>query len=155
VSNFVEPHPYRPSTGESAIHNGPCQEEGCGRLRLNGIHAAMMEAGQIIPRERSVQVTDTIPAVQAWDAFSAQVRDTIVRKSEGYGDAWRRQGHMGNLARVLSKSARLENMLWRDDQSNGIGASVGGESVADTLVDMAALCAFLLANFEEGNRWGR
>jgi hypothetical protein len=127
---------------------------GCGLLRNNGVHVNMKPI--FLPEEPvTTTVETTIPAVAAWDAFSAQVRDTIVRKSQGYGNAWQAQGYMGNLARVLSKTSRLKNILWKDDQSNGIGASVGGESLADTLVDLGALAAFLSANFEEGNRWGQ
>lgn len=107
------------------------------------------------PITRDVHANDLIPAVQAWDAYSEHVRKLIVRKSAGYGNAWERQGYMGNLSRVLSKSARLENMMWRDpgDEEFGTGTALD-ESVLDTLWDLGALCAFTVANIEEGNRWG-
>jgi hypothetical protein len=110
------------------------------------------------PPAREPSFSDLIPAVQAWDAFSAQVRDTIVRKSEGYGNAWQRQGWLGNLARILSKTARLDNMLWREKpwmDTGGEEAAEEQESVLETAVDLGALCAFFVSNVEAGNRWGR
>jgi hypothetical protein len=89
-----------------------------------------------------------------WQGHADAVQ-ALLKTKQAYGNAWREQGYMGNLARIQSKTARLRNMLWRDDESNGIGVSEGGESVADTLKDLSALCSFMLANFEDGNRWGR
>lgn len=98
-----------------------------------------------------------IPALEAWDAFSPEVRRIIEAKSKGYGSAWQVQGYMGNLARVLSKSSRLKNILWNDntgDHSDGEEVHPQYESLQDTLRDLAALCAFMASNIEEGNRWG-
>lgn len=124
-----------------------CALKGCGKPR--SLHGVMH------PITRDVHANDLIPAVQAWDAYSEHVRKLIVRKSAGYRNAWERQGYMGNLGRVLSKSARLENMMWRDpgDEEFGTGTALD-ESVLDTLWDLGALCAFTVANIEEGNRWG-
>lgn len=134
--------------------------DGVGGVSVTPVMAAA-QIGEGIRRAfgmPEVHAHDTIPAVQAWDAYTAQVRDTIIRKSAGYGDAWQEQGYMGNLARVLSKSARLKNMCWKDGtwlDTGGEEAEVEQEQVQDTLVDLGALCAFLVANLEEGNRWGR
>lgn len=98
-----------------------------------------------------------IPAVQAWDSFADHVRQIIVDKSMAYGDAWERQGWMGNLARVMSKTSRLQNMLWRSTPWLGTGdgeSQEETEQVRDTAADLAALCAFLVANIDEENRWG-
>lgn len=72
------------------------------------------------------------------------------RKSQDYGQAWRSQGYLGNVARVLSKSARLKNMLWREDPLRG-----SGESIEDTLLDLINISAFAVINFRENNRWGK
>lgn len=93
------------------------------------------------------------PAERAWAAYSEQVA-ALLKEKNAYGTAWQDAGYMSNLSRILSKASRLKNMMWRDDESNGIGASVGGESVADTLLDLGPLAAFMVTNFEEGNRWG-
>lgn len=111
-------------------------------------------------RGRPVQATDLIPAVQAWDAYSAQVRELIIKKSEGYGNAWQAQGYMGNLGRVLSKVSRLKSLLWKDTGPDfsvaldGSDRDPQAESVIDTLRDLGAVAAFAVANLDEGNRWG-
>jgi len=75
----------------------------------------------------------------------------INTKNADYRDAWREQGYMGNLARILSKVARLRNMLWTDGPE---GSLQGVETIEDTLRDLANLTAFMHQNFEDRNRWG-
>lgn len=75
---------------------------------------------------------------------------TMRAKDRQYGGAWREQGWMGNLARVMSKAARLRNMLWRDYQLEG-----SAEPVRDTIQDMINLLVFMTLNMNGGNRWGR
>jgi hypothetical protein len=94
-------------------------------------------------------------AVIAFNAYSEAALDLVRQKDKAYGGAWRKQGYMGNLSRVLSKVARLENMLWTDDSAGGETLDDGGEHVLETLKDLMALCAFTAANIEDGNRWGR
>lgn len=85
--------------------------------------------------------------------FFRDVEKLVALKDEHYGAAWRRQGYMGNLARILGKADRLRNMAWRDEQQHV--AELGGEETAcDTVRDMAALCAMFEANLLSGNRWG-
>lgn len=74
----------------------------------------------------------------------------IAEKSKGYGDAWRDQGWMGNLARIQSKTSRLRNMLWQDHETG-----VKEESVEDTLLDLLNLSAFMMVNRWNANKWGR
>lgn len=73
----------------------------------------------------------------------------IEEKSAGYGDAWVQQGWMGNLARIMSKTSRLKNMLWRD-----MGIESTSEPITDTLLDLVNLSAFMIINRSFGNRWG-
>jgi hypothetical protein len=70
-------------------------------------------------------------------------------KNRLYGDAWRSQGYMGNLARIMSKVSRLKNMLWGDEEMND-----AKEPVEDTFYDMINLSVFSLLNRGQGNRWG-
>lgn len=74
------------------------------------------------------------------------------RKDAAYGGAWRRQGYMGSLARLMSKADRLRNMLWTNASSYGL--TEGEETVQDTLQDMANLAGFMYRNYEDGNQWG-
>lgn len=76
--------------------------------------------------------------------------DLAADKNDTYQDAWREQGYMGNLARVLSKSSRIRNMAWCDSEDTLDGV----ESVEDTLLDLINLAAFAVINIREENRWG-
>lgn len=73
------------------------------------------------------------------------------RKAKTYGEAYRSQGYMGNLARVLSKVARIKNMLWKDfgDQFED-----GDESTKDTMLDLINITCFFLINRRDHNKWG-
>lgn len=73
------------------------------------------------------------------------------RKALTYGEAYRSQGYMGNVARVLSKSARLKKMLWQDSWKQ---LEDSDESVMDTMLDLINLSAFFIINWMEGNKWG-
>lgn len=75
-------------------------------------------------------------------------------KALTYGDAYRSQGYMGNVARVLSKVARVRNMLWRDSFIATVHTSVH-ESVEDSLLDLINLAGFTLINLNDGNKWGK
>lgn len=78
-------------------------------------------------------------------------------KSESYGDAWKGQGYMGNLARIMSKNERLRNLLWCDADGDGPPIpehELDAEAVRDTLLDLINLSGFMLLNWEAGNRWG-
>lgn len=71
------------------------------------------------------------------------------RKASTYGEAWRDQGWVGNVGRVLSKAARLKNMVWRDQPVES-----ATEPVDETLMDMINLAAFALINYTDKNKWG-
>lgn len=75
---------------------------------------------------------------------------TMAAKNRNYGGAWREQGWMGNLARIMSKTARLRSMLWRE-----VPLGSTSESVQDTLQDLLNLCVFMMLNLNGGERWGR
>lgn len=92
-------------------------------------------------------------AVTAFRAHADATAVLVREKDKAYGGAWRKQGYMGNLARIMSKAARLESMVWRDDK-DGYQLDEFGETVQDTLHDLMALAAFMATNLEEGNRWG-
>lgn len=77
----------------------------------------------------------------------------VTEKDRAYAGAWRRQGYMGNVSRVLSKVERLRELVWGDDVM-ALGDTVGGETVEDTLLDLINLSAMTLHNFRAGDRWG-
>jgi hypothetical protein len=73
-----------------------------------------------------------------------------MEKNQGYGDAWQQQGWMGNLARILSKTARLKNLAWRD-----LSVEYATEPHEETVVDLINLAVFFLFNRRDSNKWGR
>lgn len=93
-------------------------------------------------------------SMSIWQGHADAVLALLKKKDAAYGNAWQKQGYMGNLARIFSKSDRLRNMMWRDEPGSG-DVPEGDESVLDTLSDLSALCALAIANIEEGNRWGK
>jgi hypothetical protein len=72
-----------------------------------------------------------------------------VSKNKQYRDAWRKQGWMGNLARIMSKTERLRAMCWRNTAMES-----RNEPVQDTLLDLINLSAFFLINKGNDNQWG-
>lgn len=78
-----------------------------------------------------------------------EILQTVVEKNSLYGGAWRQQGWMGNLARMMSKVARLRSMCWRSDPVNS-----QSETVEDTARDLIAIAGFFLINRRDCNRWG-
>jgi len=82
-------------------------------------------------------------------AFYNQCVNLVYTKNITYRDAWRRQGYMGNTARIMSKVERLKAMLWQDHQLED-----ANEPVSDTLLDLANVTAFAAINQSEGNKWG-
>jgi hypothetical protein len=75
--------------------------------------------------------------------------DLQVRKASTYGDAFRSQGYMGNVARVLSKASRLKKMVWRDWPIED-----SEEPVMDTVHDLINLAGFFIINYSDRNKWG-
>lgn len=78
-----------------------------------------------------------------------QVMFIAHRKDQAYGAAWIRQGWMGNLARMMSKTARLKNMLWRS-----MPFESETEPVHETAYDLIALSTFFILNRDTKNQWG-
>jgi len=95
-------------------------------------------------------------ALSVWQGHADAVL-ALLKKKQAYGNAWQEQGYMGNLARILSKSDRLRNMMWKDlgQDESAPDSPDQSESVLDTLYDLSALCALAISNIEEGNRWGK
>lgn len=87
--------------------------------------------------------------VEAARAIFDQCLRLMAEKEQNYGGAWRTQGWQGNIARILSKCARLKAMLWREQPQES-----STEPVEDTLLDLINLSVFTLINRRNENRWG-
>lgn len=155
----IEEHGWHGRAADAGS-NVPCLKDGCGKPRLAKVHQGRVPVLKYPPLpvvEVDRKEASLDPAVHAWDSFSAEVRRILVAKSGGYGNAWQAQGYMGSLARVLSKTARIKNMLWKERPWLGTGGQESAEeqeSVLDNAYDTAALLAFLVANIDDNNRWG-
>lgn len=149
-------------------------QEGPGRKTLTEIFSSFVPKGNdpLPDRERYTTFTGTLAVddppstMQGAIIFFDQCVELMDQKNLNYGDAWRSQGYMGNLARILSKVSRLRNMLWRSDPTDQVPdqpavmegsaqADMDAETVRDTLMDLSNLCYFMARNLGEGNQWGR
>jgi hypothetical protein len=103
----------------------------------------------------SIEAPDDFPAMQGSQTVLRAANEmagalgTLWAKEGLYGGAWRQQGWMGQLARIMSKTARLRAMLWADQDRED-----AQEPVRDTVQDLINLCALFLINRQERNRWG-
>lgn len=103
-------------------------------------------------------VDDPPTTAQVVALFHDAALRLAVAKDQTYRKAWVEQGYMGNVGRILSKMARLRNMVWCDEAvsvgPDGAPLDEYTETVRDTLLDLANLCAFAAHNMARGNRWG-
>lgn len=102
-------------------------------------------------------VDDPPTTAQVVAMFHDAALRLAVSKDQTYRKAWQRQGYMGNVGRILSKVERLRSMVWQDNvwiTTGGEEAAEEEETLRDTLLDMANLCAFAAHNIAKGNRWG-
>lgn len=116
----------------------------------------------IYPISGDGQLTLVLRHPEGWEAFEgsetlvsaalvfSQALQTMSGKNRMYAGAWKEQGWQGNVARILSKTSRLRNMLWRDQPVES-----ADEPVQDTLLDLINLAVFALLNRQTRNRWGR
>jgi hypothetical protein len=93
---------------------------------------------------------DAIPA-DLWRHVEEQLA-LIVDKSQGYGQAWRTQGYMGNIGRLLSKMERLRNLAWHE-VADGDDLR-DEEAIREELVDIANIALFGITNLDNDNVWG-
>jgi len=133
---------------QSATHHSPQELRA---LRVQGLEDALLEA-----RAAQAKAGDPLGDLQDLRNVVGDALRLAHHKNASYGNAWQAQGYMGNLARLMSKNARLRNLLWCDAEVGPpMGAEdVDSESVRDTLLDLINLSGFMLLNWEAGNRWG-
>jgi hypothetical protein len=104
------------------------------------------EQTELLTWESAAENSGTVSALVDIFVHCIQLQQ---RKHRTYGDAFRSQGYMGNVARVLSKVSRLKTMVWRDQWVND-----SEETVEDTMQDLINLAAFFLINYRDRNKWG-
>lgn len=119
------------------------------------ILTGMKEEHFVKKPDRSSFFPGSAPAVV--QQFQRTALELVVQKDAAYGGAWKDQGYMGNVARILSKVDRLRHLLWNDKYAADPQSiePAEDETVLDTLLDLANLCALAAENISEANRWGR
>jgi hypothetical protein len=130
----------------------PLEEQGIGVYPETS--QAKMRLGEDNKKPEKIMVvvgTGEDIAIQALSEVFEDALNLAASKNASYGDAWRRQGWMGNFARIHSKTSRLKNMIWRDDKDLD-GADK--ETIEDTLLDLINLAGFMMINRTDRNKWG-
>lgn len=67
-------------------------------------------------------------------------------KTSDYGETWNKLGLQGLYVKLMIKEGRLHELIW-----NKKTAQVSGESVRDTLIDMACYSVYSIIALDEGN----
>lgn len=124
----------------------PAQREPAEQERIDAVYQTYHGA--------ALPVDDPPTTMQVVAMFHDQALRLAVNKDAAYAGAWLEQGYIGNVARILSKASRLRALVWGDLPPEDLEELLAGESVRDTLLDMANLCAFAAHNMTQGNRWG-
>lgn len=67
-------------------------------------------------------------------------------KTSDYGETWKRTGLVGIYIKLMIKEGRLRELVWKGKQPQ-----VKGESVRDTLMDIAAYAVYGILCLDEDN----
>lgn len=80
-------------------------------------------------------------------AYTDKLADTLAKKNAAYGDAFgksiKKYGYVAALVRMSDKWNRLNNLML-----DGEGVDNLGESVQDTLLDLAGYCILTIAELD-------
>lgn len=132
-------------------------EHGLSDVELRAELVGKLESMLLEVRADQYNNGDPMPLQGVRNAVGDALR--LLEAKRAYGDAWRAQGYMGNLARLQSKMARLRELLWRDAEGNGYPLPANytkgnNETVLDTALDLVNLAGMFAVNWTEENRWG-
>ncbi|MCD5531050.1 DUF1599 domain-containing protein [Lactobacillus delbrueckii subsp. lactis] len=83
--------------------------------------------------------------------YTDKLADTLVKKNAAYGDAFgksiEKYGYIAALVRMSDKWNRLNNLMLGSDGVDNLG-----ESVQDTLLDLAGYCILTMAELDNENK---
>lgn len=89
--------------------------------------------------------------METYKNYTDKLADTLAKKNEAYGDAFgksiEKYGYIAALVRMSDKWNRLNTLMF---DSNGIDNL--GESVHDTLLDLAGYCILTMAELDNENK---
>lgn len=82
--------------------------------------------------------------METYKNYTDKLADTLVKKNAAYGDAFgksiEKYGYIAALVRMSDKWNRLNNLMLDSDGVDNLG-----ESVQDTLLDLAGYCILTMA----------
>ena len=89
--------------------------------------------------------------METYKDYTDKLADTLTKKNAAYGDAFgksvEKYGYIAALVRMSDKWNRLNTLML---DSNGIDNL--GESVQDTLLDLAGYCILTMAELDNENK---
>ena len=125
---------------------------------LQSVSAACPHCQKEITDTGLTYVNDKTEPIQDERAFYTNrfidVADEIIALARGaktsdYAETWKKPGLKGLFIKILIKYGRLENLIWKKDCS--AITAVKGESIRDTLKDLAAYAIYAIIAFDEKN----
>ena len=93
---------------------------------------------------------DTTTEIKAFKAIVEKMTQTFIAKNHDYGNSYaetvRELGAVAGFAPIMNKFNRLKNII------KGAKPLVDGETIEDTLLDMANYCIMLNIELTNGNK---
>lgn len=89
--------------------------------------------------------------METYKNYTDKLADTLVKKNAAYGDAFgksiKKYGYIAALVRMSDKWNRLNNLMLDSDGVDNLG-----ESVQDTLLDLAGYCILAMAELNNEDK---
>lgn len=89
--------------------------------------------------------------MESYKDYTDKLADILAKKNAAYGDAFgksiEKYGYIAALVRMSDKWNRLNNLMLDDDGIDNLG-----ESVQDTLLDLAGYCVLTMAVLGDENK---
>lgn len=89
--------------------------------------------------------------METYKDYTDKLADTLTKKNAAYGDAFgksiEKYGYIAALVRMSDKWNRLNTLMLDSDGINNLG-----ESVQDTLLDLAGYCILTMAELDNEDK---
>ncbi|GHN50808.1 nucleotide modification associated domain-containing protein [Lactobacillus delbrueckii] len=89
--------------------------------------------------------------METYKDYTNKLADTLTKKNAAYGDAFgksvEKYGYIAALVRMSDKWNRLNTLMLNSDGVDNLG-----ESVQDTLLDLAGYCILTIAELDNENK---
>lgn len=89
--------------------------------------------------------------MESYKDYTDKLADILAKKNAAYGDAFgksiEKYGYVAALVRMSDKWNRLNNLMLDDDGIDNLG-----ESIQDTLLDLAGYCILTMAVLDNENK---